>query len=99
MKPGLLDQAQFFPMRVVSEGLDDVGAGSQEIAMEVLDLLGEIENDFGDVGSRSGSFASGDGDHHVECRACGYANDEAVIGRAALEARERPMTGGLPRLP
>ena len=39
-------------MRVVSEGLDDVGAGSQEIAMEGLDLLGEIENDFGDVGSR-----------------------------------------------
>lgn len=47
----------------------------------------------------TGSFASGDGDHHVECRACGYANDEAVIGRAALEAGERPMTGGLPRLP
>jgi len=39
-------------MRVVSEGLDDVRAGSQEIAMEVLDLLGEIENHFGDVGSR-----------------------------------------------
>ena len=39
-------------MRVVSEGLDDVRTGSQEIAMEVLHLLGEIENDFGDVGSR-----------------------------------------------
>ena len=39
-------------MRVISEGLDDVGSGAQEIAKQVLDLLGEIENDFGDVGSR-----------------------------------------------
>ena len=47
-----VDQAQFFPMRVISEGLDDVRSGAQEISMEVLDLFREIENDFGDVGSR-----------------------------------------------
>jgi hypothetical protein len=29
-------------MRVISEGLDDVRSGAQEISMEVIDLFGEM---------------------------------------------------------
>ena len=46
------DQPQFFAMRVIGEGLDHVGAGAQEIAMQVLDLLGEVEHDLRHVGAR-----------------------------------------------
>ena len=46
------DETELFAMRIIGERLDDVGAGSQKIAMQVLDLLGEIEHDLGHIGAR-----------------------------------------------
>jgi hypothetical protein len=39
-------------MGVISERLDHIGARAEEVAMQVLDLLGEIENDLWHIGAR-----------------------------------------------
>src|SRR6185437_2598433 len=45
------DDAQLLAMRVIGEGLDDVRAGMDELAMELGDQIGVLEHHFGDEGA------------------------------------------------
>ena len=77
----LADDAQLLAMAVVGEGLDHVGAGVDEIAVQLAHQIGMLEHDFGHEGAGLQIAAP------LELEEIAFGADDRPRGEAVYQSR------------